>query len=34
MYESDLADKKNTSAQYEELMRSEFIHYLILYHDI
>ena len=31
MYESDLADKKNTSTQYEELMRMITSNYLILY---
>ena len=35
MYESDLADKKNTSTQYEELMRmiynDIYISYIIIY---
>ena len=29
MYESDLADKKNTSTQYEELMRMNILIYTL-----
>ena len=31
MYESDLADKKNTSTQYEELMRTIPFIYVNIY---
>ena len=31
MYESDLADKKNTSTQYEELMMNDLYNLIYIY---